>query len=83
MIAKKVRVSEKGQIALPVDVRREAGIKQGDDLFLIQKGNKILLEKSERVAERIAGDFSDLLKHSEDIARKLWDNKEDEIWDTV
>lgn len=25
-------------------------------------------------------DFSDLLKHSEKVAKKLQDNKEDEIW---
>lgn len=24
--------------------------------------------------------FADLLKHSEKVARKLWDNEEDEIW---
>ena len=28
-------------------------------------------------------DFKDLLKHSEKVANKLWDNKEDEIWDSV
>jgi hypothetical protein len=26
-------------------------------------------------------DFKDLLKHSEKVANKLWNNKEDEIWD--
>ena len=25
-------------------------------------------------------DFSDLLKHSERAAKKLWDNEEDEVW---
>lgn len=25
-------------------------------------------------------DFKDLLKHSEKVAKKLWDNEEDEIW---
>ncbi len=65
MIAKKVRVSDKGQIAIPVDVRKEAGIRTGDDLILVQEGNKILLEKSENVARRVKDDFYDLLKHSE------------------
>ena len=25
-------------------------------------------------------DFSDLLKHSEKVAKELWDNEEDEAW---
>ena len=28
-------------------------------------------------------DFSDLLKHSEKTAKKLWDNKKDEVWDNI
>ena len=28
-------------------------------------------------------DFKDLLKHSEKVATKLWNNKENDIWDTV
>ena len=28
-------------------------------------------------------DFKDLLKHSERVASKLWENKEDEIWGSV
>lgn len=28
-------------------------------------------------------DFSDLLKHSEKVTEKLWDNKEDEIWEKI
>lgn len=31
----------------------------------------------------IVDSFSDLLKHSEKVAKKLWDNKEDEVWDKV
>jgi len=27
--------------------------------------------------------FRDLLKHSEKVAQKLWNNKPDDIWNTV
>ncbi len=27
--------------------------------------------------------FKDLLKHSESIAKKLWDNKEEGVWNDV
>ena len=83
MLARKVRVSDKGQVAIPVDVRRDAGIRTGDDLILIQAGDKILLEKSEKIAKRIKDDFSDLLKHSEKTAKTLWGSKADDIWDSV
>ena len=27
--------------------------------------------------------FKDLLKHSEKVAKKIWDNKKDKIWDNI
>lgn len=32
---------------------------------------------------KIKSNFGDLLKHSEEVAKKLWDNKEDEIWNNI
>lgn len=55
-------------------------IKKGDELLLVKKGKRIMLEKSERIAKGVKDDFRDLLLLSEHTARKLWDNKEDEIW---
>ncbi|MFH1505921.1 MAG: AbrB/MazE/SpoVT family DNA-binding domain-containing protein [archaeon] len=80
MIIKTVRVSEKGQIAIPRDVREMIGIKKGDDMLLIQDQGKILLEKT---PEKLKDDFKDLLKHSETVAKKLWGNKKDDIWDKL
>ncbi len=28
-------------------------------------------------------EFKDLLKHSEQVAKKLWGNKTDDVWDKV
>ena len=80
MIVKTVRVSDKGQISIPINIRDLAGINTGDELIVIQEGSKILLEKPENI---IRDDFRDLLKHSERVAKKLWSNKKDEIWDTI
>ena len=81
-IIKTIRVSEKGQIALPVEVRESADIKIGDNLILIQKGKRIMLEKADVIANKVKDDFKDLLKLSEISLRKLWDNEHDEIWNT-
>jgi AbrB family looped-hinge helix DNA binding protein len=74
-----VKVSDKGQIAIPQSVRERMRIKKGDSLVLFQLEDGILLEKSERVESRMKDDFKDLVKFSEKTIKKVWDNKTDEI----
>ena len=80
MIIKTVKVSDKGQIAIPLEIREEVGINKGDELVVIQKGEKILIEQSRKFKDKVIDDFSDLAYISEKSLMKLWDNKEDEIW---
>ena len=77
MEAKIVKVTDKGQISLPISIRESAGIKKGDKLLIIKNGRTILLEKLK------TSDFRDLLKHSEKVAEKLWSNKDDGVWDSI
>ncbi|PIN80961.1 AbrB/MazE/SpoVT family DNA-binding domain-containing protein [Candidatus Woesearchaeota archaeon CG10_big_fil_rev_8_21_14_0_10_34_8] len=46
MIIKTVKVSDKGQIAIPKDIRRAAKIKKKDTVLIIQEGDKILIENA-------------------------------------
>ena len=80
---KTVRVSEKGQIAIPSDMREHVGIKKGDTLVLIQEKGRILLQKVEPIKEDARGEFEHLLKHSESVAKKFWSSKADDVWDTI
>ncbi|MDP2906783.1 MAG: AbrB/MazE/SpoVT family DNA-binding domain-containing protein [Nanoarchaeota archaeon] len=80
MIVKTVKVSDKGQIAIPQEIREEAGIKKGEELIIVQDNGTILLEKATKVAARMKDDFKDLLRFSEQSLRKVWNNKEDDIW---
>jgi len=75
-----VTVSEKGQIAIPMEVRRKIGIEKGDSLVLLSVDGKILLEKSQKFEKKIEDDFKDILKFSENSLKSVWDNKQDEIW---
>lgn len=77
---KAVKVSGKGQISIPSDIRKEMKIKKGEELLLVKKGDRLLVEKS---SKRFAGEFDFMLKHAEAVAQKLWNNKEDEIWDKI
>ena len=77
METKIIKVTDKGQISLPTKIRSSLQIKQGDELIIIQNNNSIILKKLKKE------DFSDLLKHSEKVAQKLWGNKEDDIWNDL
>ena len=77
METKIIKVTNKGQISLPVQIREALNIEQGDELIITRDEKVIIIKKIRKE------DFSDLLKHSEKVAKKLWDNKEDEVWDNV
>jgi len=77
MEIKIIKVTDKGQISLPVSIRESLKINQGDELMITKNSDAIIIKKLKKE------DFSDLLKHSEKVAEKLWNNKEDEIWNTV
>ncbi len=75
-----VKVSDKGQIAIPQSIREKTGIEKGDKLVLFQVDGKILLEKSKNTEEKVRDDFKDILKLSEKSLKKVWGNKADDIW---
>ncbi|VVB80811.1 Antidote-toxin recognition MazE, bacterial antitoxin [uncultured archaeon] len=81
VIVKTVKVSDKGQIAIPLEIREETGIGKGDELILVQEGKRILIEPVKKISKQVKDDFSDLLKLSEKSLKKLWDNKADKVWD--
>ncbi len=80
---KTVSVSDKGQIAIPREIRDMLGIKKGDILILTAIQKKILLEKSENVTKRMDDDFNHLRRLSGNTAKKLWNNDDDKIWDSL
>src|SRR3989338_1036098 len=60
MIIKTIKVSDKGQIAIPLNMRKVSGINKGDSLIIIQDKNKILIEKA---SKKIKDEFKDLLEN--------------------
>ncbi len=81
LIFKKVKVTDKGQVSIPVEVQRKVGIARGDELLLIVKGEKIVLERAGRIAELLEDEFSDLQATSEESLRRVWLNRSDNVWD--
>jgi antitoxin PrlF len=74
METKIIKVTDKGQISIPIEIRKSIGISVGDELIAIRSGETLCLKKINK------DDFKDLLKLSEGSLRKIWDKKEDEIW---
>lgn len=77
---KTIKVSEKGQIAIPQLIRETLGIERGDELVVIQIDNKILIEKAQKIEKRLQDNFKDILKFSEKSLKEVWSNKKDDIW---
>ena len=46
MLIKTIRVSEKGQIAIPIEIRERLKIEYGDELVIVQNAEKLLIEKA-------------------------------------
>jgi AbrB family looped-hinge helix DNA binding protein len=44
------KVTAKGQITIPVQVRKQLGVKDGDKVVFWNDGNKIIIENSTRLA---------------------------------
>lgn len=80
MIVKTVRVSDKGQIAIPKEIRERTGIKKGEELLVFQREGQILLERLERVSTLAQEDLEAWQSLAEGVAKKVWDNKKDERW---
>jgi AbrB family looped-hinge helix DNA binding protein len=77
---KKVKVSDKGQISIPVDMQKLIGLKKGDELLLIRKGRKIVLERPDRIMQALEDEFEDVRSVTEGQLAKLWLRREENVW---
>jgi len=78
-----VRLSSKGQIVIPKEVRKRHGLRRNVDLVLLESGDAIVLRKKEDVEEILKDEFTPLLQAAEGSLRELWDNPEDDAWNDV
>ncbi len=79
-----LKVSSRGQIVIPEELRKELGIKEGTKLILIKEENRIIIEKEAEFLKRLKGidkEKAGWLALAEKSLEKMWDNKkDDEIW---
>jgi AbrB family looped-hinge helix DNA binding protein len=72
-----VTLGAKGQIVIPMKMRRDFRMKKGMKLLLKEDKDKIIL-KPAKVDEKHL-----LMLLSESSLKKVWDNPQDERWDDV
>ncbi len=70
-----IKMSSKGQIVIPKEIRREMGIKKEDSLLVVSEDSKIILEKIEE--RKIRGEMLGLLDYFERKFREVRIRKED------
>ena len=81
--AKTVKVSDKGQVAIPVGIRRAMGLRKGSELLLLYDGEKLMAIRADHAAEALLGVFGDLIRASAEVAGELWGNETDEVWNDL
>ncbi len=50
-----VRLSKKGQLVLPKEMRTELGLKEGDELIIVKEDNYIMVTTPEHFAQATRG----------------------------
>jgi len=78
-----VKLSSKGQIVIPKEVRKRHRLGRDTDLVLLESGDALVLRKKADVEGILKDEFGPLLRASEEALRELWENSEDDVWDNV
>lgn len=74
-----VRLSKKGQLVLPKEMRTDLGVKEGDELIIIKEDNYIMVTTPEHFAQTTRGLLKGTWgKNSAEINDYI--NKERETW---
>jgi AbrB family looped-hinge helix DNA binding protein len=69
-----IKVTKNGRVLLPSEIRESLNIKNGDELLITSHDDAIIMKKTR------SDSFEDIIIHSEDSLKEVWDNEEDDIW---
>ena len=78
-----VKVSTKGQIVIPKEVRKRHQIGRNTNLVLLESGDVLVLRKKADMEEILEGGFGLVQRAWEEALKELWDNPEDDVWNRV
>ena len=80
------RVTSKGQITIPIEIRKKLNLKTGDKVVFIEDGDKIIFANSSMIAlrefqEAMKGEAEKAGLYSEEDVNKLVKEIRKEIWE--
>ena len=62
-----MRLTEKGQVTIPIDLRQQLGLQPGDEIEFVVEGGDLLLRKSTASPSRGRRIVEHLLRHNGDV----------------
>lgn len=71
------RMSVKGQVTIPIEIRRKLGLKEGDKVVFMEQGDNVVLMNSNRLA------FEQFQRDMSGVAEKAGLGSEDDVVDLV
>jgi AbrB family looped-hinge helix DNA binding protein len=71
MVVARAKVTSKGQITIPAEVRRELGVGPGDRVAFVCENGRIRVERAKSWVEETAGIFKDAAIHPPPSAEAL------------
>ncbi|MCG8500114.1 MAG: AbrB/MazE/SpoVT family DNA-binding domain-containing protein [Firmicutes bacterium] len=71
------KISSKGQITIPVEIRKKLGLKEGDKVVFVEQNNNVILLNSNQLA------FKEFQKEMEGEAEKADIKTEQDVVDMV
>jgi len=75
MEVKTTKISPKGQVVIPGAIRRELGIRSGDQFFVFGKDNTVIFKKIERMV--IERTFDEIVKPIRKSVKELGISRDD------
>jgi AbrB family looped-hinge helix DNA binding protein len=79
------KITSRGQITIPIDIRKRLGVKEGDKVIFIEDGNRIVVANAAKIAfadmrSAFVGEAERLgLKDEQDVVA-LVDEVREEMW---
>ena len=80
------KITSRGQITIPIDIRKKLGLKEGDKVIFIEEGDKIIFANAAKIAfknmqKAFEGEAEKLgLKDEQDVVNMV-DEVRQEMWD--
>jgi AbrB family looped-hinge helix DNA binding protein len=81
MYARTVKMTGKGQIVVPKEMRDSIGLKRNSMILLIQKDKDIILKKPECL-EAVIEDFPEFRVASLEVLKEVWKDEDDKLWES-